>query len=185
MRNHCRRSGKRLLVQSAGDVVLDEHMRFADQFAHDVLALGLPEVHAHAPLVPVQRHEVQAHRGPAADVHERRPETPAVVADRGPLDLDHVRAHVGQDHGAVRPRGHPGHVDHPDALQRPGAPAGRAAAAVPAAQHPTEQHFSRFCSAATLRPDDLRPDALMCQTSGGFGFRSMKKKKIIKIRINM
>jgi len=108
-------------VQSAGHVVLDEHVRLPDQALDDGLAVGLSEVHAHAALVPVQRDEVQAERvggGRAADVHERRPVTAAVVADAGPLHFDHVRAHVGQDHRAIRTGRHSRHVDHADAVQR-------------------------------------------------------------------
>jgi len=90
----------------------------------------MPEVHAHAPLVPVQRDEVQAHAAlaataVAAHVHVRRPVTAAVVAGHRSLDFDHVRAHVGQHHRAVGARGHPAHVHHPNSVQRSGAVARR------------------------------------------------------------
>jgi len=85
----------------------------------------MPEVHAHAPLVPVQRDEVQAHAALAATavathVHVRRPVTAAVVAGHRSFDFNNVRAHVGQHHRAVGARGHPAHVHHPDAVQRSG-----------------------------------------------------------------
>jgi len=110
-------------VQRARYVVLDEHVRPLDQFPDDRPAIRLLKVHAHAPLVPVQRHEVQAQTVLAApavatDVHERRPVPAAVVAGHRSLDFDHVRAHVSQHHRAVRTRGHPAHVHHPDAVQR-------------------------------------------------------------------
>lgn len=90
----------------------------------------MPEVHAHASLVPVQRDEVQAHAAlavtaVAAHVHVRRPVTAAVVAGHRSLDFDHVRAHVGQHHRAVGARGHSAHVHHPDAVQRSGTVARR------------------------------------------------------------
>lgn len=118
-------------LQCTGYVVLDEHVGPAHQLLHYGFAVGVPEVHAHAPLVPVQRREVQAQAvGGAvgtAKVRERRPVAAAVVAGDRPLDLDHVRAHVGQDHRAVRARGHPGHVDHAYAVQRSRTTATRAA----------------------------------------------------------
>lgn len=112
-------------VQRARYVVFDEHVRLFDQLPHDRLAVRMPEVHAHAPLVPVQRDEVQAHAAlastsVAAHVHVRRPVTAAVVAGHRSLDFDHVRAHVGQHHSAVGARGHPAHVHHPDPVQRSG-----------------------------------------------------------------
>jgi len=109
-------------VQRARYVVLYEHVRPLDQLADDRPAIRLLEVHAHAPLVPVQRHEIQAQTAVATpavttDVHERRPVPTAVVAGHWSLDFDHIRAHVGQHHRAVRTRGHTAHVHHPDAVQ--------------------------------------------------------------------
>lgn len=110
-------------VQRARYVILDKHVRPLDQLSDDRPAFWLLEVHAHAPLVSVQRDEVQAQTtlatpAVATDVYERRPITAAVVAGHWSLDFDHVSAHVGQHHRAVRTRGHPAHVHHADAVQR-------------------------------------------------------------------
>jgi len=60
-------------------------------------------------LVAVDLQEVGALTG-----DEWRAPVAAAVAASRPLDLDHVRAEVGEHHGAERPGQDLGQVEHPD-----------------------------------------------------------------------
>ena len=97
------------------------HHTRAIAFNQDVRVLGQPEkkvaaelgleVQRNASLVAVQRVEQNA----LSLDKWRRP--PHVVAAVGFLDLDHVGAHVGEEHRAEGTRQQPGEVKDPDSAQ--------------------------------------------------------------------
>ncbi|MCY1202516.1 hypothetical protein D9M72_140060 [compost metagenome] len=92
--------------QRAGLEVLDQHVGVGQQAAQQLLARRPGQVQRHAFLVAVHADEV---RGGVAQ--EGRPPAPRLVA-AGRLDLEHVRAVVGQDLRAIRAAQHAGQVDH-------------------------------------------------------------------------
>src|SRR5487761_1181083 len=92
-------------------VAFDEHIGVLDQAEEEVAAQGRLEVQGEAALVAVDGVEqdalaVDKRWGPAQ-----------VVATAGLLDLDHVRAHVGQEHGAEGAGQEAGQVEYSDAGQ--------------------------------------------------------------------
>ena len=100
--------------------VLDQHVGAADEVARQRQPLRGLQVQRDALLVAVAPDEgcalvqLRVHGRIAARV---------VAADRR-LDLDHLGAHVGQDHGRQRPRDEVREVHHPDAVQRMGCAGG-------------------------------------------------------------
>jgi hypothetical protein len=79
-------------------------------------AFGSFQVDGAAALVPVDREEIGALAG-----DEGRTESTAVVAVDRLLDLDDVRAQIGQLHRCERSGDHPGEIEYPDAGQWLGA----------------------------------------------------------------
>jgi hypothetical protein len=94
-------------------VVLGHDVGGGEELLHDLQPAGRLEVHRHAALVAVEDHE----RGRLA-LHLRLRVAPRVVAAGELLDLDHVRAHVGEEHPAGRARHDLGELDHLDSIQR-------------------------------------------------------------------
>ena len=78
----------------------------------DPLRLGLLEIEREGLLVAVDAEEIRAF---GAD--ERRSPPARIVAAAGLLDLDHARAHVGEQHRAERARQHAREVDDEQAFQ--------------------------------------------------------------------
>ena len=99
-----------LLHRAESGQVIDEDVGAVYHALQDRLALGGGDVERQAALVAVRGHKVG---GFAVD--ERRPPATRLVALAAALDLDDVRAHVAQVHGAVRPRQRLGHVDDAEA----------------------------------------------------------------------
>ena len=92
--------GETLALHGARPHILHQHVHGLGHASNDVDASGGAEIDDHATLVAV---DPQERRGLAVD--EGRPGPPYVVAVRL-LDLYHVGAHVGQEHGAERPGHH-------------------------------------------------------------------------------
>ncbi len=107
-------------VHDAGLRVLDERVRPFDEPQQRVAAVGGLEVEHDAALVAVDAGEVAAVR-PLAVLPRERPAVARHVPGRR-LDLDHVRAEVGQQHRAERPGQRLRGVDDPQARQRAGRP---------------------------------------------------------------
>src|SRR5262249_9021062 len=95
--------------EHARPVVLDQHVRARDEARQDGLALCGMKIERDRALVAVELREV-----PRQPLHDH-----ALAADgiplAGRLDLDHVRAHVGEQHAAERPGENPGEIDDADA----------------------------------------------------------------------
>ena len=84
-----------------------------DQPLEDFLALGVLGVDGDRALVAVEHREVEAVRAlHVAQLAARD------VADAGPLDLDHVGAHVGEQLRAGRARLHVGEIEDAHAVER-------------------------------------------------------------------
>lgn len=103
-------------VHAAGPEVLDDDVGAAGQFAGGGHVVGLAQVERDRALAPVDAEEVGG-----LVVSHRRPPGAGVVT--GPaLDLDHVGAQVGQEHGGVGAGQDAGEVRDQEAGQRPGVP---------------------------------------------------------------
>jgi hypothetical protein len=98
--------------QATGLEVLHEHVGATGQLAGGREVVGVLEVQRDRPLVAIDAEVV---RGDAL-AHRRLPR-PGVVTGR-PLDLDHLGAQVGQQHGRVRPGEDAGEVGDEQAGQR-------------------------------------------------------------------
>ena len=98
-------------LHRAGTEVLDQHVGAIEQPLEDRRARRLLQVERQALLVAVDAEEVRAL---AAD--ERRTPRARVVAAAGLLDLDDARAHVGEQHRAVRPGQHARQIDDEQAV---------------------------------------------------------------------
>jgi hypothetical protein len=96
---------KAVLGQPARLEVLHQHVGPAGQLTGQAAIALVGQVERDRPLVPVDRQVVGGH----AVLGKRRHPRPGVIAT-GRLDLDHLGAHVGQQHRAVRPGEHPGEV---------------------------------------------------------------------------
>jgi hypothetical protein len=98
-------------VEHARTKVFHDDVALLDQFLKDLFALGILHVHRDRALVAVQHGEVQAvgirhiAQLPARRITLRR------------LELDHVRAHPGQQLRTGRPRLHMGHVEDAHVFQ--------------------------------------------------------------------
>ena len=100
-------------LHHAGAEVLPDDVGPTDEVVED-LTPGIPgEVERDGLLAAVDREEVRR----LAVGEERRTHDPHRVAAVGVLDLDHLGAHVGEQHRAVRPREHAGEVEHADARE--------------------------------------------------------------------
>ena len=108
-----RRGIETQLGQRAGPEVFDQHVRPRDQPLQDRPPFGVLEIEGQAFLVAVDAEEVRAFF-----VQKRRAPGPGVVALARLLDLDDARAHVAQQHRAVRTRQHPRQVQDKDAVKR-------------------------------------------------------------------
>ena len=102
-------------LHDAGPEIFDDHVGAFKQPLEDLSSPIALEVQCQASLVAVYGKKP---RRPVLD--ERWPHPPVVVAAIGLLHLDHVRTHVGQHHGAHRPRKNLGEVQDYDTGQRPG-----------------------------------------------------------------
>ena len=103
----------------ADAVVLDQHVRPREEpTKHLATGVGL-QVEPDRALVPVDREEVGGRpRAVGLVADPRRPPAPRRVAV-GRLDLDHVRAEVGEQHRAVRAGQDRGAVGDADPRERP------------------------------------------------------------------
>jgi len=98
-------------VQHARPIILDQDIRPVHQVEQRRTVGLLLQVQHHRPLVAVPRHE-----GRALAVHEGRHRAGGVAGGR--LDLDHLGAVVGQQHGAVRAGQMAGQVQHQQMIER-------------------------------------------------------------------
>src|SRR5262249_55798007 len=113
MRRRQRRVVESELRERAGPEVLDDHVRSVDEPIENRASLEPLEVERHAFLVAVDTHEVRA-----LAVHEWRTPGARVVALAGLFDFDHARAHVGEQHRAVRTRQHARQIENGDTFER-------------------------------------------------------------------
>ena len=82
----------------AGPEVLDQHVGAIEQLLEDPLRPRLLQIERQALLVAVDAEEIRT-----LLTDKRRSPPARVVAAAGLLDLDDPRAHVGEQHRAVRP----------------------------------------------------------------------------------
>ena len=101
------------LLHRAGQEILDQHVGALEQAREHRLSGRLAEIERERALAAIDRGEV----GGVAVLVERRAEQARLVAERR-LDLDHVRAVVGEHLRAQRTRQHARQVDHPNAVER-------------------------------------------------------------------
>ncbi len=106
--------GQSHAVERAGREILHQHVAFLDQPVEDFLALGMLGVDRDRALRAVEHGEIEAvlpfH---VAQLAARD------VADAGPLHLDAIGAHIGEQLRAGRPRLHMGEVEDFHAVERP------------------------------------------------------------------
>jgi hypothetical protein len=103
------------LVDHAGPQVLDQDVRRLAQTVQRLDVRGRLEVEHDRALVAVLAVEVERRR--AIRPEGRAPEA-RVVAALGLLDLDHVGAHVGQQHAGQRTGQSLAHLDDADSFER-------------------------------------------------------------------
>jgi hypothetical protein len=98
--------------------IVEKHVRLAQQRLELCLAQFFAPVDRHRFLVAVERHEDRpqiAGRRRSGIAHHVAGMGAALV-----LDLDHVRAHIGQHHRRQRTHDHARHVQHAHPCKRPG-----------------------------------------------------------------
>src|SRR5215213_1096438 len=100
-------------VARAAAKVLDDDVGVDGEPPCHLVRPGPREVEGDAALAAVHREEVRRLTG-----RVRRPPRPRLVPLPGPLDLDHVRAEVGEQHRAVRARQHTRQIEHPEGQHR-------------------------------------------------------------------
>ena len=104
--------GKPELVQRAGPEVLHDDVALANQIAQKLLAALVLQVERETFLVAVNRDEVRAN-----PVQKGWPPAPGVVPALGMFDLDDLRAHIAQHHGAIRACENSRQVDYANAFE--------------------------------------------------------------------
>ena len=100
------------LRQRSRTEVLDDHVALRDQLLEQPPSLRVLEVDGDAFLVAIDAQEVRAFA-----FEERRAPGARIVAFARLFDLDHARAHVGQQHRAVGTREDAREVEHGDAVE--------------------------------------------------------------------
>ena len=116
--DHVRLDGTDLLVGQAHALhaavleIFAHHVGAGDKGLHSLLALGLGQVQADALFPPVQKGVV------AAVFPSEGGPVPGQVARARPLDFDHLRPHVGQQHSGQTPGVGLSKVDDADAGKR-------------------------------------------------------------------
>ena len=100
-------------VERAGREILHQHVAVPDQPIEDFLALGMLGVDGDRALVAVEHGEIEA----VGALHVTQLAA-RDVADAGPLDLDAVGAHIGEQLRAGRARLHVREVEDPHAVER-------------------------------------------------------------------
>src|SRR5215510_7225713 len=100
-------------VERAGREILHQHVAVLDQPIEDLLALGMLGVDGDRTLVAVEHGEIEAVG--AFDVAQLATRD---IAHAGPLDLDHVGAHIGEQLRAGRARLHVGEIEDAHAVER-------------------------------------------------------------------
>ena len=98
----------------AGAVILDQDVGGLDQAVEHLACRLALQIEREAALVAVQVEEAEAVIALELEAHGAA----GLVAAVGRLDLDHVGAHVAQQHGAERPGHHLADVEHPHAGER-------------------------------------------------------------------
>jgi hypothetical protein len=104
-------------IEDPGPEVLPDDVGDPAEVEEHVAAVRLLEVERHALLAPVDGEEVRALAAVGAE--EGRPHAAHRVAPGRLLDLDHLRAQVGEQHRAVRPGEHAREVEDADAVEEP------------------------------------------------------------------
>src|SRR5215468_9959810 len=105
--------GQAHAVERAGREILHQHVAVLDQPIEDLLALGMLGVDGDRALAAVEHGEIEAVG--AFDVAQLAARD---VADAGPLDLDHVGAHISEQLRAGRARLHVGEIEDAHAVER-------------------------------------------------------------------
>ena len=100
-----------------GAPVVQQHIRGPHQLLESPLAAGMAQVDADAFLVAVDAQKAGTHPLPGGVVNERPPGAGKVAA-AGPLNLDDLGAHIGQNQRTERPGHDVRRIQHPNARQR-------------------------------------------------------------------
>ena len=108
--------GEAELLHRAGREVVGHDVELVEHAADQLEALRLVQVERDAPLVGVG--VVEECAGVDRETARRVRELAHAVQPGGGLDLDHIRAEVGQHLGDQRPRRHPAEIEHAHAGQR-------------------------------------------------------------------
>jgi len=105
-----------IALEIADLVILHHHVAGLDEFADQFLPLRAGDVEGDRSLVAVDGHVegIFPRRLPLRIAQIGFAENAGIVAHHGAFDLDHVRAHVGQDLRPERPRQNAGQVKHAD-----------------------------------------------------------------------
>ena len=99
--------------------VVQQHIRNPQHILKGPLARRLPQIQRHALFVPVHPQVTRADLRPVGALHIRIVGAGPVAA-AGTLHLDHLRAHIRQNHRAKRPRHNVRGVNNAQTLQRQG-----------------------------------------------------------------
>ena len=91
-------------------VILDQHVDAGDELEKQPLSFGLLVIEGDALLVTIDVAEIGVALAAVAPGAHR-------IAFAGALELDHLGAHVGEDHRAERPRHVLGQIEHLQAMQ--------------------------------------------------------------------
>ncbi len=112
--------GKSVTRKRTGLEILDEHVAFLGQLAHQVLSFAAGDVHGDRLLAAIGAGEICRLDGVVAlrilDVRGTPPSR--VVTRAGPFDLDHFRAKIGERLSRHRTGQNTGQVEHADSCQR-------------------------------------------------------------------
>src|SRR5437660_11549261 len=101
------------LSERAGPEVLDDDVALGDESVEEGAAGWPLEIDRDALLVAIDAQKICA-----LALDEGRTPRARIVAFSRLLDLDHARAHVGKQHGAVRTREHARQIENGDTLER-------------------------------------------------------------------
>jgi hypothetical protein len=99
-------------------MVFQQHIALDHQKPDEILASGLGNIYSYRFLAPVSRQEIGGFVGviPIPISHERRAPTPSIIANAGPLYLDHFGAEIGKGLAAPGTGQNTAHIEDADMI---------------------------------------------------------------------